>query len=321
MANYQVVLASGEVADANATHNPDLFRAMKGASGNYGIVTRIDMYPIAFEDPDDPVIWGGNLLYSEAQGDAIIEALVDFTNDIPKDENSSAIVYWAYVPSAGGTIVNAAIENTRAEVKAPAFDGFYAANASTDTTEVDKMSAITKALGSGQPSGFRNIWFTSTWDNDAPIMKYAVEKYNALNRDLEALMPSNASGLNTLCMFQPASRSSVEKGILHGGNIMGLDQYADSGILFLVTWAADGADNEALALPLVRAFVEDVEARARETGVLREWKFLNYAHLEQDALATVGEQAIEAMRAASQEYDPEGVFQKLRRTGFKIPAC
>ncbi|KAF7554025.1 hypothetical protein G7Z17_g3228 [Cylindrodendrum hubeiense] len=316
-----VVLADGTITNANATHNADLWQAMKGSSGNLALITRIDMYPIDFVDKSNPVIWGGNLLYDESKGDAVIEALVDFNENVAKDENSSSIVYWAYLPSLGGTIVNAAIENTKAEVKPAAFDGYYAAEPSSDTTEVDRMSSVTKALGSGQPAGFQNIWFTSTFSNDAEIMKYAVEKFNKLNKDLEKLMPSNESGLNTLCMFQPITKSHAEKGVQNGGNVMGLDKYTEDGnlILFLVTWAANGAENEEAAFPLIKAYVEDVEAKAKELGTLCPWKFVNYGHLSQDVLSTIGDEALTKLQAASQTWDPAGVFQSLRQSGFKIP--
>lgn len=280
------------------------------------------MYPIAFVNKSNPVIWGGNLLYDESKGDAVIEALVDFNENVYKDENSSSIVYWAYLPSLGGTIVNAAVENTKAEVKPAAFDGYYAAKPSSDTTEVEQMSAVTKALGSGQPPGFRNIWFTSTFSNNAEIMKYTVEKYNKLNEKLEELMPSGESGLNTLCMFQPITQSHTQKGVLNGGNVMGLDKYTEDGnlILFLVTWAAHEVENEEAAFPLIKAYIEDIETKAKELGALCPWKFVNYAHLSQDPLATIGDEALAKLQAASQTWDSTGVFQSLRQSGFKIPA-
>ena len=45
--NYEVVLASGAIVYANADTHPDLFRALKGGSGNMGIVTRFDMEAFA----------------------------------------------------------------------------------------------------------------------------------------------------------------------------------------------------------------------------------------------------------------------------------
>lgn len=44
--NFEVVLASGEIVDANATSNSDLYYALKGGSSNFGVVTHIDLETI-----------------------------------------------------------------------------------------------------------------------------------------------------------------------------------------------------------------------------------------------------------------------------------
>lgn len=41
--NFEVVLASGEVANANSKENSDLWFALKGGSNNFGVVTRFDL--------------------------------------------------------------------------------------------------------------------------------------------------------------------------------------------------------------------------------------------------------------------------------------
>ncbi|RKL09813.1 hypothetical protein BFJ68_g8951 [Fusarium oxysporum] len=323
VAGWQLVLANGEIVNANAEENADLWQAMKGGSGNLGLITRIDMYPIEFVDRSNPSIWGGNLLYKPESGPAVIDALIDFTANVPKDENSSSIVYWAYLPAlAGGTILNAAIENTKGVVKPPAFDSFYAIpDIQGDTTVTEKLSKVTKDLGSGQPPHFRNVWFTSSFKPNAELLNYVVEKYDELNQALEALMPSAESELNTLCMFQPITKSIAEKGVKNGGNVMGLDKYTEDGdgIMFLLTWAAKGEASEEAAFPLLKAYMDDIETKAKEMNAWWAWKFINYAHLTQDPLATVGDEALAKLRAASKKYDPQGVFQKLRSSGVKIP--
>lgn len=42
-ANYELVLASGEIIDANASSHADLWRALKGGSSNFVIVTKSDI--------------------------------------------------------------------------------------------------------------------------------------------------------------------------------------------------------------------------------------------------------------------------------------
>ncbi|KAK0374125.1 FAD binding domain-containing protein, partial [Colletotrichum limetticola] len=321
VANFEVVLADGSIVNANATSNPDLWQGLKGTGANLGLVTRFDMYAIDFPDPTKPVVWGGNLIYDLESGPKVIDALVEFTENVHKDENSSSIVYWAYLPQLGGMILNAAIENTLAEVAPPAFDAYYAAgNITQDTTKVDLISIVANELGSGQPAGFRNAWFTLAFDNDARIMNYAVEKFYTLNADLEKAVGAD-SGFNTLCMFQPITKSIVDKGIAMGGNSMGLDHYITrgNGIMFLITFAVNGAENETISFPYIQAYTEDVEAYAASLDLNWGWIFLNYAHKVQDVISSYGEASIERLRAASTKYDPTGVFQNLRHSGFKIP--
>ncbi|KAK5630101.1 hypothetical protein RRF57_005816 [Xylaria bambusicola] len=43
VANFEVVLADGSIIQANAKENVDLWTALKGGSGNLGIVTRFDI--------------------------------------------------------------------------------------------------------------------------------------------------------------------------------------------------------------------------------------------------------------------------------------
>ncbi|KAI8212055.1 Bifunctional solanapyrone synthase [Colletotrichum sp. SAR 10_76] len=321
VANFEVVLADGFIVNANATSNPDLWQGLKGSGANLGLVTRFDMYAIEFPDPTNPVIWGGNIFYDLSSGPKVVDALVDFTENVYKDENSSSIMYWVYLPSAGGMFLNAAIENALGKVRPPAFDGYFAAgNITQDTTKLDLMSNVSNELGQGQPPGFRNAWFTLAFDNDARIINYAADKHYTLVADLEAAVGVD-SGFNTLCMFQPITKSIVEKGVQNGGNIMGLDHYIQrgNGIMFLLTFAINGADKEAIAFPLIKAYIDDVEAHAVSLGVAWEWKYLNYAHKVQDAISTFGEAAVSKLKAASAKYDPSGVFQNLRRSGFKIP--
>lgn len=72
---YEVVLASGEVVYASASHNRDLWLALKGGSNNFGIITRYDLatYPL-------DLMWGGTnqLNYTPAVLDAQAAAFSDF---------------------------------------------------------------------------------------------------------------------------------------------------------------------------------------------------------------------------------------------------
>jgi hypothetical protein len=100
---------------------------------------------------------------------------------------------------------------------------------------------------------FSNIWFTSAYDNDPRVLRYAVQKHAEISEQINALVPAD-SGLNTLCMFQPLTSVLVAHGLANGGNVLGLETHVSPGgppgVLFLITLAVAGADNEAIARPL-----------------------------------------------------------------------
>jgi FAD/FMN-containing dehydrogenase len=53
--SFSIVLATGEVITASAEENMDLFKALKGGGGNFGVVTGFTLYTI----PQLNGLWGG----------------------------------------------------------------------------------------------------------------------------------------------------------------------------------------------------------------------------------------------------------------------
>lgn len=94
--NFEVVLANGSIVNANIDQNNDLWQALKGGSGNLGLVTRFDMYIIDFPDPDVTDIWGGLAYFNLSSADEVIAAYVDFVEHNHEDKNSSTMLYWVY---------------------------------------------------------------------------------------------------------------------------------------------------------------------------------------------------------------------------------
>jgi FAD/FMN-containing dehydrogenase len=72
VANFEVVLASGEIVNANANSNSDLFRALKGGQNNFGVITRFDVCT----NPHHK-LWGGGIQYPLSTEDAQLTAFYD----------------------------------------------------------------------------------------------------------------------------------------------------------------------------------------------------------------------------------------------------
>lgn len=75
----QVVTATGEVVEASATENADLFWALRGGGGNFGIVTRFDFAAHPLE----------GIVYSEsaiaADSAAVLRATSELMRDAPRE--------------------------------------------------------------------------------------------------------------------------------------------------------------------------------------------------------------------------------------------
>jgi len=315
--NFEVVLANGDVVNANARDNSDLWVAMRGGSGNFGLITRFDMKAIKFADPSKPFIFGGLVGYDLSKGQEVVNAYIDFAENVHNDPYSSAVFWWYYTREAGEMVLVACLDNAANQVNPPAMKKFLSIDGIvSNTLRSATMGNITRELAG--EDGFYNIWFPSNFKNDPRIILYAQEKHKELITSLEAVV-SAGEFLSTQCQFQPITKTMVDHG--KGQNVMGLERHVAGGpgILFLMYVTVGTAADEAVALPLVRAYHEDLNRYASSLGLNWNWTYLDYANLEQDPISTFGAENVKRMRKASAKYDPQGVFQKLRGSGFKIP--
>ena len=77
----ELVTADGQVRQASADVNPDLFWAIRGGGGNFGVVTRFDYKLHEF----NPTVFGGDLLWSWDQTAAVLTQ-VDELAQVATDE-------------------------------------------------------------------------------------------------------------------------------------------------------------------------------------------------------------------------------------------
>jgi FAD/FMN-containing dehydrogenase len=93
-----VVLADGHFLKANATENPDLFWALRGGSGNFGVVTSFEyqLHKVG------PTIVGGMVAYPLAEAKNVLRFYRDFCKAAP-DELTTYVGFLN--PPGGDTIV------------------------------------------------------------------------------------------------------------------------------------------------------------------------------------------------------------------------
>lgn len=77
----EVVTATGEVVRANASEHPDLFWALRGGSGNFGVVTRFEfrLHPVG------PDVLSGLIVYSISEAKSVLQQYREFMAKAPEE--------------------------------------------------------------------------------------------------------------------------------------------------------------------------------------------------------------------------------------------
>ncbi|KAH8662483.1 hypothetical protein BX600DRAFT_551239 [Xylariales sp. PMI_506] len=310
---YEVVLGSGAIITVTGERDghEDLFRALKGASNNFGIVTKFKMGAIPCAR-----VWGGMTFFPKQVIPSAVEALTDFTANVVNDDSSNLVCIFTYMPEFKDIVVATLYNNVDGIENPPAYDKWLAIPQIMNTVKITSISEM--AFEYNIPKDYYVVWFTASFRNDTRIVTKAVELHDQLVEDLRTIAPDG--DFVTQCLFQPLPKIISEQSVAAGGNVMGVERQQDDGLLWLAVAMMKTAEQEALAYPKVKAWVDTVEdfaATTVERGV-QPWRHLNYADRSQDALACYGRENVEKIREVAAKYDPDEVFQKLCPGGFKI---
>jgi FAD/FMN-containing dehydrogenase len=84
----EVVTAAGEVVHSSATQHPDLFWALRGGGGNFGVVTRFEyrLHPVG------PQVLSGLIVYPLSEAQSVLPKYRDFAAQAPDDLSVWAIL-------------------------------------------------------------------------------------------------------------------------------------------------------------------------------------------------------------------------------------
>ncbi|MDX6251533.1 MAG: hypothetical protein QOF10_4893 [Kribbellaceae bacterium] len=84
---FRVVTADGSVVSASATENPDLFWALRGGKGGFGVVTSMD-----FELVELSTLYGGSAFFSAEHIASVLPAWIEWTRTAPESVSSSVAI-------------------------------------------------------------------------------------------------------------------------------------------------------------------------------------------------------------------------------------
>jgi hypothetical protein len=88
LAEVEVVGADGQLRTANRDQHPELFWALRGGGGNFGVVTRFSfrLHQVG------PMITGGLIVWSAERADEVLAAYRELTESAPRELTAATIV-------------------------------------------------------------------------------------------------------------------------------------------------------------------------------------------------------------------------------------
>lgn len=298
-------MASSQVVNANDTSNPDLFRALKGGGNNFGVVTRID-----FETVSVVEMRGGHLFQSADYVESILTAIANIAAAKEYDSHASIVTSCIFNSTSKEWIILSIPVYTLPEFDPPVYNELFSIpNITTEST----ASIVNISTLAAEPpvAQVYQTFLTSTYAASAKLL---VDLFNVANNTINSMQVP--AGVTWSITFEPFPTVLTEKG--QGRNVLGTSVADGNGIILLAgaSWSDPSLTEFAQALgPKVVKAMDDMAAKA---GGLHRFKYLNYADPNQNVLGSYGDENLAFLKATSQKYDPQGVFQKRVPGGFKL---
>jgi hypothetical protein len=155
----EVVTAAGEVITASEATEPDLFWALRGGGGNFGVVTsfRFRLYPVG------PVITGGFRFFPVTEAAAVFRLFREMTEDIPDDLSLVAALVRSpdesHTPVAGIIACHAGSRRQAEKDLAPL--RAFGTNPLIDALIRKPYTDVNAQFDYGFPNGALNYWKSS----------------------------------------------------------------------------------------------------------------------------------------------------------------
>jgi hypothetical protein len=308
--NFEVVLASGEVVQANADNNSDLFVALKGGSNNFGIVTKY-----TFPTSHQGSMWGGLIAFPATTWPTIVDKFYDYSVSTDGDDQNCAIIAaCAHFAQFTGCTLNL-YSTDSGKVSQNLKDMAAIQPQLFGTIREDSKLNLALEISNMSQDGTRQWYFTTTFKLSKEFMLKAQPIYTAACEAATEKIP----GFGLAMTLQPITVDQLQASVNHGPNSLGLSP-ADGQLvnLLLNSMHANKEDDDAV-LETVNGLLEKLNILAADIGVAHRYRFMNYAYKDTPVIAGYGDESVKNMWAVSKKYDPEGFFQKRVPGGFKLP--
>lgn len=301
---FEVLTPDGRILRASADQHEDLFWALKGSLGAFGIVTSIKLPVIQTKE-----IYGGSLIYDPAEAPKLLTALEYLSSNAGQDPATQGIFNLIWNRSQKQRIYNLNLLNTNGDASAPAITNWTSIPNIMNVMHSTTIGQVTQELIPADFVKQRRNKFAITARSSKEVIDFIHSSYLDVTSNHTEL---NAAGDTCIITVQPLTQPHLTASP-EGSNIFPLD--ASNGPLLILTtelyWDDASQDEfyELQSRKLHDAWVEQLSVM----GAMNGWVYPNYAGAWQETLseARLGKETVAKLRQVGEKYDGQGVWKRL----------
>lgn len=321
--SFQVVLANGDIVDANAEENPDLWKALRGGGNNFGVVTAITLKTF----PQGP-FWGGQTFHDLSTRKQHFAAHARLASSHPYDPYAHYINNLVLSNATRSWFIGSSLQYTKSDpapaVEPTIFKPFLDIpqqalflGGPSNTIRIDNVTSISREYAALATYPKRWLFATTSF---APSEEMMEEFFQLADKSFNVDRLLDLAGFTVSMAYQPVPSVMLER----RGAVDSLGPVQTQGDLIYVHLAVatddEERDSDEVVEKAVQSFVTDADAKAKSLGVYRSFLQGTYADSWQNPLDRRTTGTLQDLMAAAKKYDPGQVFQKQVPGGFKLPA-
>jgi FAD/FMN-containing dehydrogenase len=283
----EVVTATGEIVQANAKEHPDLFWAVRGGGGNFGVATWLE-YEV---HPVGPTVIAGLVAHPFTAARDVLRFYRDFTASLPDELTAFAGVLHA--PDGSGTKLAAILVCHAGSLEAGAAAVAPVKRFGSPVMDVIgpmPYSAVNMMVDGGFPRGALNYWksnFLSTLGDTA--IDTMIERFAGAPSPMSSLLLEHFHGAAT--RVGPTETAFPHRAV--GYNFLAVGEWMEaSATAANVAWTR--------------------EAYAAMAPHFGAGKYANYLNADEVGEASAVEAAfgpnVKRLREVKRRYDPDNIF-------------
>ncbi|KAH6667968.1 FAD binding domain protein [Halenospora varia] len=303
--NFEIVLPSGELTNANSTSHPDLFRALKGGATNFGIITRLDLKTF----PQGQIL-AGNIVNSINDREAVFQAFSNIAGAPEYDIYASLVMGLSFnSTSKAWGISNGAIY-TKPVTNPTVYAELQSIPSLSNSLQITNLSSYAAERAIPQ---FNWLFFTGTYGLSAGLLSRTFDILNATLFEFDV-----PGGIFWSFAFEPLPVVVTQYGEENGGNSLGVCPEDGNAYVMLLSPFWTATSSNAVVQEIAKKVTSEIAKAADEMGLLKRFQYINYANPDQRPFESYGGRNLEILRVVSGKYDSRGMFQRQVPGGFKL---